>query len=104
MADVLSKHPLIAARQYRDRTGTETTQLGDAVGVSQNVDGFELDRTDRKKLFEFQAARSTRLPKDVQCRVALHRIALPRNPLRRRVRCVNRDVEPAAGIEPCRVA
>jgi hypothetical protein len=65
MANVLREHPIVATRQNGDRARAEAAQFGEAIGIGKNIDGFELDRTDRKKLFEFQAAGSARLPEDV---------------------------------------
>ncbi|HET6305656.1 MAG TPA: hypothetical protein VFG12_00620 [Rhodopila sp.] len=66
MAEVLREDPVVAAGQDGDGTGAEALQFGEAGLVGQDVDGFELDRTDREKLFEFQAACSAGLPEDVQ--------------------------------------
>ncbi|HVY15319.1 MAG TPA: hypothetical protein VHB27_08830 [Rhodopila sp.] len=72
MADVLREHPIIAARQHRNGTSPQALQFGDAVGIGQDIDGIELDRTDREKLFEFQAACSARLPEHLQRDIRLH--------------------------------
>ena len=66
MADILREHILVAARKHRDRTSSQPPQLIEPGGVFQHIDGLELDRTDREKLFEFQAARSSRLPEHLQ--------------------------------------
>src|SRR3981081_2535000 len=89
MADVLRKRPIIPARQYRDGAGTEATKLVEAVRIGQDIDGLELDRTDREKLFEFQTACSARLPEDAQCRIALHCLFSTISALRRCVPPVN---------------
>src|SRR5207253_1970928 len=80
LGDVLGKHEFVAARQYRQRAGAQTLQLGAAGRVLQHVDRFELDRTDREKLFESQAAGSTRLPERLQWRSLGH----PSHPFRNR--------------------
>ena len=54
---------------------TDPPQFSETVGVVQHVDGLELDRTDREKLFEFQAAGSSRLPEHLQ-RDRVHGLAL----------------------------
>ncbi|HLY88739.1 MAG TPA: hypothetical protein VKQ27_07120, partial [Acetobacteraceae bacterium] len=66
MADILREHVLVAARKHRDRPGSQPPQLIEPGGVFQHIDGLELDRTDREKLFEFQATRSSRLPEHLQ--------------------------------------
>ena len=66
VADVLREHVVVAARQHGDRAGSQPPQLIEPGGVFQHVDGLELDRTDREKLFEFQAAGSSRLPEHLQ--------------------------------------
>ena len=68
MGDVLGEHELVAAREHGNRARTQPPQLSQPGGVFQHVDGFELDRTDREKLFEFQATGSSRLPERLQCR------------------------------------
>ena len=66
MADVLREHEVVAARQHGDRPGTQPPQLVEPGRVFQHIDGFELDRTDREKLLEFQAAGSSRLPEHLE--------------------------------------
>ena len=66
MGDVLRENPIVATRQHGDGTSAEPLQLREAVGISQDIDRLELDRTDREKLFEFQTTRSTRLPERFQ--------------------------------------
>ncbi len=66
MADVLREHVVVTARQHGDRARAQPSQLIKPGGVFQHVDGLELDPTDREKLFEFQAAGSSRLPEDLQ--------------------------------------
>ena len=70
--------PISVQRRIRPRV-TESapsvplvTQLCQAVGVFKHIDGLELDRTDREKLFEFQAAGSSRLPQYLQRDIAGH--------------------------------
>ena len=65
--DVLGEHVVIPTREHRNRACAQPPQLIQPGGIFQYIDGFELDRTDREKLFEFQAARSPRLPENLQC-------------------------------------
>ncbi len=65
MADVLRENPIRSTREYRNRPRTKVAKRIQAFGIGQNVDGFELDRTDREKLLEFQTARSARLPENL---------------------------------------
>ncbi len=105
MPDILREHPVIAARQHGDRTSAEAAQLGHPIGVLQNIDGIELDRTDREKLFEFQAARSARLPENLQRDIRTHAMfSVMPQALSRPARGVNCDIEPAAPIEVCPIA
>jgi hypothetical protein len=62
LGNVLSEDELVTARQDRDRTRAKALQLGPAGGVFKDIDRFELDPTDREKLFQSQAAGSARLP------------------------------------------
>ena len=71
LAEVLRERELVAARQHGDRTGTKPPQISQPGLVFQHIDGLELDRTDREKLFEFQAAGSSRLPEHLQ-RLRVH--------------------------------
>ena len=66
MPDVLGEDVVVPPREHRDRACTQPSQLIEAGAVFQYVDGFELDRTDREKLLEFQAAGSPRLPKNLK--------------------------------------
>ena len=75
MPDILREHPVIAARQYGDGASAESAQFSHSIGVFQDIDGIELDRTDREKLFEFQAARSARLPENLKRDIRLHGIS-----------------------------
>jgi hypothetical protein len=79
VADVLREDVVVAPGQDRDGACAQATQLGEAGGVFQDVYRFELDLTDRQKLFEFQTARSSRLPEYLQSCCAhggplLHRV------------------------------
>jgi hypothetical protein len=62
LRDVLREDELIAARQDGDRARTEALEFGPTGWISEDVDRFELDPTDREKLLESQAAGSPRLP------------------------------------------
>jgi hypothetical protein len=62
LGDVLREDEIVAARQDGDRARAKALQLSTAGCVSEDINRFELDPTDREKLFESQAARSTRLP------------------------------------------
>jgi hypothetical protein len=68
LRDVLGEDELIAARQDRDRARAEALEFGPPGRISENVDRFELDPTDREKLLESQAAGSPRLPERLQRR------------------------------------
>jgi hypothetical protein len=68
LRDVLREDELIAARQNGDRARAEALELGTTGGISEDVDRFELDPTDREKLLESQAAGSPRLPERLQRR------------------------------------
>jgi hypothetical protein len=66
MGQILREDPFIATRQNRHRTRADAAKFGQAGGIFKNVDRFELNPTDREKLFEFQTTRSTRLPESFQ--------------------------------------
>jgi hypothetical protein len=66
LGNVLRENKLVTARQDRDRARAKALQLRPAGGVFKDVDRFELDPTDREKLFESQTAGSTRLPERLQ--------------------------------------
>jgi hypothetical protein len=68
LRDVLGEDKVVTARQNRNRTGAEALQLGPTGGISEDIDRFELDPTDREKLFESQAAGSARLPERLKRR------------------------------------
>jgi hypothetical protein len=66
MPDVLREHIVVPARKHWNRASVQPPQLIEPGRVLQDIDGFELDRTDREKLLEFQAAGSPRLPEYLQ--------------------------------------
>jgi len=68
LRDVLREDELIAARQDRDRSRAKTLELGPTGRISEDIDRFELDPTDREKLFQSQAAGSPGLPERLQRR------------------------------------
>jgi hypothetical protein len=68
LRDVLRKDELIAARQDGDRARAEALELGPTGRISEDIDRFELDPTDREKLLEPQAAGSPGLPERLQRR------------------------------------
>jgi hypothetical protein len=72
LGDVLGEDELVAARQNGNRACAQALQLGPAGRISEDIDRFELDPTDREKLFESQAAGSTRLPERLQRRRFRH--------------------------------
>jgi hypothetical protein len=72
VAQVLGENPVVAAREDGYRAGAQASQFRQTGGVFKNVDRIELDPTDREKLFEFQATRSTRLPESLQARDVGH--------------------------------
>ena len=66
VTDVLREHVVVATRKHGHRPRAKAAELGETGGVFKHVDRFEPDRTDREKLLEFQATRSTRLPEHLQ--------------------------------------
>jgi hypothetical protein len=72
LRDILREDEIVAARQDRYRARAEALQLGAAGRIGEDVDRFELDPTDREKLFQSQAAGSARLPERLQGRGLRH--------------------------------
>ncbi len=64
--DHLAEHELRAARDHGHGPRTQRTQLGQAVRVALNVDRLVFNSVRRKKLFRAKAARSPRLPKNLE--------------------------------------
>src|SRR5690348_9885589 len=65
VADHLGKDKTVAARNDRHRARAEAPQLVEAAFVRHYVDRLELDPTDREVLLYPKAARSMRLPEDL---------------------------------------
>jgi hypothetical protein len=103
VAKVLREDEFVAAGQDRDRSRAKATQLRQSVRVFKHVDGLEPGRTDREKLLEFQAARSSRLPEHLQRNAGLHG-RFPFHWLNQYViappRSIRSRVAPAASPEP----
>ena len=64
VADRLGENERIALGDHRDRLRAETLQQRHAFRIACDIDRFVFYILGRKKLFRFQAAASSRAPKD----------------------------------------